>query len=204
MSDETGGAGRPSPDDGGNGGPPAGGGRGGDSPDRREECASGTKAALLREFEQKNDNPTRWPWWGQFLLALAALGTACVLLIAIPTYIAPTHIVPKTDGGEVGTTNLLPLTTLIVVFIGLTTMTISAMFLFMTFRIDRGTKTTAQRVAGKVARKVAVDKMTKDTVGKICDIEKIGEDAKRCIKEAGNERGQRADRACNGRGQGRG
>lgn len=132
---------------------------------------------MLREFEQKNDNPTRWPWWGQLILAIVALATACGLLIVIPAYIAPKAIV-----GGAKVTNL-PFTTLVVVFIGLTTMTISAMFLFMTFRIDRGTKATAERVAQKVAE----DKVTDDAVDQIRATREIGEKAKERIEEARDE-----------------
>lgn len=106
---------------------------------------------------------------------------ACGLLIVIPTYIAPKAVV-----GGAKVTNL-PFTTLVVVFIGLTTMTISAMFLFMTFRIDRGTKATAREVAGKVARKVAEDKVTDDAVDEICKIRKAGKEAKEEVKKAGGD-----------------
>ena len=82
---------------------------------------------------------TRWPWWGQFLLAVIALSIACVLLIWLPMEIGSKT---RNDTGNT-------LTTFIAVLVGLTTMTISGMFLFMTFRIDRGARLEAQRVAEK-------------------------------------------------------
>lgn len=77
---------------------------------------------------------TRWPWWGQFLLAVIALSVACVLLIWLPVEI----------GSKTASTSFPPM---IVVFVGLTTMTISGMFLFMTFRIDRGARLEARNAA---------------------------------------------------------
>ena len=185
MSDETGGAGRPSSDGGGNGGPPAGGGRGGDSPGGRGESASETKAAPLREFEQKNDNPTRWPWWAQLILAIVALVIACGLLIVIPVYVASMR-----GGVESMDRSLMAM---IAVFVGLTTMTISGMFLFMTFRIDRGARAeagkVAEKVAGKEARRIAqrVVKAKVDAVkAKTEAVEKIrkaGDDAVKRVEE---------------------
>ncbi len=132
-----------------------------------------------------------WPWWGQLILAIVALTVAGFLLIFIPM-----KIVPEAVGGEAMVTNL-PFTTMIVVFVGLTTMTISAMFLFMTFRIDRGTKATAREEAQKVAEKVAVEKMTEEAVGAIRGIRVTGRRASARIEEVGNEARARTEEAGN-------
>ena len=70
---------------------------------------------------------------------------------------------------------------MIVVFVGLTTMTISGMFLFMTFRIDRG----ARAEAGKVARKAV--KAELDIVGAAREarekITRAGDDVVKRVEE---------------------
>ena len=184
MSDELGGAGRPSPDGGGNGGPSAGGGRGGDSPGGRGESASETKATPSRKFEQKKkkknreNDRTRWPWWAQLILAIVALVTACGLLIVIPVYVASVR-----GGVESMDRSLMAM---IAVFVGLTTMTISGMFLFMTFRIDRGAKAEAGKVAGKEARRIA-RKAVKAELDAELGIVRTAREAREKITRAGDD-----------------
>ena len=61
---------------------------------------------------------------------------------------------------------------MLAMLIGLTTMTISGIFVFMTFRIDRGTKLTAHWTASKVATDT-VEELVKKVVGKkICKARK--------------------------------
>ena len=96
---------------------------------------------------------TNWPWWGQFLLAVIALSIACVLLIWLPMEMVAKA---RNDTGNA-------FTTFIAVLVGLTTMTISGMFLFMTFRIDRGARLTAREEARSVAKKEAREVAEKDT-----------------------------------------
>lgn len=98
---------------------------------------------------------THWPWWGQFLLAVIALSIACVLLIWLPIEIGSRMASGSNDTGSTEETAFTTFAPMIVVFVGLTTMTISGMFLFMTFRIDRGARLTAREEAGREARKVA-------------------------------------------------
>ena len=106
---------------------------------------------------REGEDRTQWPWPAQFLLAVIALATAVVLLIWIPMRVAP----GLAGGGSGGAAPDLSM--MMAVFIGLTTMTISGIFLFMTFRIDRGTRMTAQRVAQEVgkaeAKEVAREEM---------------------------------------------
>ena len=191
MSDETGGAERPSPDGGGNGGPPAGGGRGGDSPDKQEGGASATKAAPSCELKRKKNDckndQTRWPWWGQLILAIVALATACGLLIVIPMY-----IVPKAIGDADGVSRSFM--AMITVLIGLTTMTISGMFIFMTFRIDRGAKTEAREVAEKEAGKVAKKEARKAVDDKVgAAVEEAEKEAVRLVGERVRAAGEEAE-----------
>ena len=94
--------------------------------------------------DDKDDlQQTRWPWWGQFLLAVIALSIACVLLIWLPVEMVAKA---RNDTGNA-------FTTFIAVLVGLTTMTISGMFLFMTFRIDRGARLAAREEARSVAER---------------------------------------------------
>ena len=160
MSDETSRAERPSPNGGGNGDP----------------LAAAEALPLRRMGESK------WPWWGQLILAIVALGTACSLLIVIPTHVASMH-------GEVGVVNR-SLMAMITVFVGLTTMTISGMFLFMTFRIDRGAKAEAGKIAEKEAKKVAKEvarKVAEDRVKDKIDFVRAQAETVEKIKVAGGE-----------------
>ena len=104
-----------------------------------------------------------WPWWGQFLLALAALGVASWLLIYMPTMSAD-RVVAATGKDKVD--GLVVWGPMFAVLIGITAMTITGIFIFMTFRIDRG----AREVARKVAREEAQREIKKSDI--IQDAEK--------------------------------
>ena len=109
---------------------------------------------------EKTKDRTRWPWFAQLLLALAVLLTAVILLIWIPMRTAPS-LVGGTPGGATQDFSMM-----MVVFVGLTTMTISGIFLFMTFRIDHGTK----NLASDIAREIAISearKTAKEETGKV-------------------------------------
>ena len=104
-----------------------------------------------------------WPWWGQLLLALAAMVLAGILLIGLPLFIANLNFTEDRNQS-----NLDIWQTMITPLIGLTTMTISGIFVFMTFRIDRGARAEAIRTAQKVTEqyierniKKAVDEQLK-------------------------------------------
>lgn len=113
---------------------------------------------------QKTKDRTKWPWFAQLFLAVTALATAVVLLIWIPMHAAPA-LVEESPGGASPY-----FSTMMAVLVGLATMTISGIFLFMTFRIDRGTREVAQREAKKISRKISMDvanKKTKEVVREI-------------------------------------
>lgn len=79
-------------------------------------------------------------WWGPFVLGAFVLLLVSVLLIGFPMWIAAE--VART-GGDIANV-LVPM---VAVLIGLTTMTISGIFLFMTLRIDRGARLEARSAA---------------------------------------------------------
>ena len=99
------------------------------------------------QTSRKTKNRTKWPWGAQLFLAVTALVTAVTLLILIPMRVAP-DLAKETSGGA-----SLDFSAMTTVFVGLATMAISGIFLFMTFRIDRGTRRTAREVAEKAAGK---------------------------------------------------
>ena len=91
----------------------------------------------------------RWPWWGQFLLAFFALIFIGVLLIGLPIWSA-SHWGER-SGAEASDV-WIPM---IAVLVGMTTVTVSGILLFMTFRIDRGTKLQAEWTAKAIAETIA-------------------------------------------------
>ena len=97
----------------------------------------------------EHGSKTRWPWWGQFLLAVIALVTASGLLIFMPVLSASQV---AGDGGAGGLAVWGPMFS---VLIGITSMTITGIFVFMTFRIDRGARAEAREVAKEVAQEEA-------------------------------------------------
>ena len=117
-------------------------------------------AQTPQKTEDREDDRTRWPWPAQFLLVVIALATAVVLLIWIPMHVAPSFV----EGSSRGTAPDFSM--MMAVFVGLTAMTVSGIFLFMTFRIDRGTKTTARRVAQK-AGEAKAEEVAKNELGKL-------------------------------------
>ena len=97
-----------------------------------------------------------WPWWAQFFLAVIAMALAALFLIGLPYYVmsAENWRNPGTATAPSGAW-----TAMIPVLIGFTTMTISGIFLFMTFRIDRGAKAEARDTAKKVAEDIIGEKV---------------------------------------------
>ena len=92
-----------------------------------------------------------WPWWGELLLAVSALAVIGILLIGLPVWSAT-----QFSGGVAASDVWIPM---MAVLVGLTTITVSGIFLFMTFRIDRGTKLQAEWTAKAVAETVACDQV---------------------------------------------
>ena len=94
---------------------------------------------------------SEWPWWGQFILAMFAMVLAALFLIGLPYAMTVAIENPeKLHAADVWTA-------MIPTLMGLTTMTISGIFVFMTFRIDRGARAEAQKTANKAVAE-AVDK----------------------------------------------
>ena len=92
----------------------------------------------------------RWPVWAQVTLALSALVLGGVLMIGMPLLLA--GYLGKVTGDASGLHVWGPM---IATLLGLTTMTVAGIFLFMTFRIDRGVRLRATEVSREVAREVA-------------------------------------------------
>ena len=95
------------------------------------------------------------PWVARFILYLV------VLLLAAFMIVLPIWSIQR-YGTTTGSDLWGPM---LAVLIGLTTMTISGIFVFMTFRIDRGTKLTAERQAKKIAE-TTVTKVVENVIGK--------------------------------------
>ena len=87
-----------------------------------------------------------WPWWAQFFLALFAMALVALFLIGLPYVMT----VAFEHSGNRGTTEAW--TAMVPALLGLTTMTISGIFVFMTFRIDRGAKAEARAAAEEIAK----------------------------------------------------
>lgn len=104
------------------------------------------------EQQPRNDE---MPWVARFILYLV------VLLLAASMIVLPIWSVQR-----YGTTSGSDLWgPMLAVLIGLTTMTISGIFVFMTFRIDRGTKLKAEWTAKEIA-KTTIIKIVKKVIGK--------------------------------------
>ena len=132
-------------------------------------------AGDLADSGGRNRNPfSDWPWGAQFAAVMTVLVLASFLLIVMPVLgvMRLNESSGVTDGMEVWGTMLAAL-------LGLTTMTISAIFLFMTLRIDRGARAEARKAAEKEMRdatkkaeeaaRSAIDGAIKTEVGKAHD-----------------------------------
>ena len=97
----------------------------------------------------------RLPWWARFVLYLSSLGLAAFMMV-LPVWSVQRY--GATSGVDLWGPVMATL-------VGLTTMTISGIFVFMTFRIDRGTKLTAQRTARRIAEST-VEEVFNKVIGK--------------------------------------
>ena len=96
------------------------------------------------------------PWVARFILFVLILLLAA-FMIGLPVWSIQRY------GATTGIDLWGPVVTML---LGLTTMTISGIFVFMTFRIDRGTKLKAEWTAKKTAEK-AVKEVINKVVGKL-------------------------------------
>ena len=142
----------------------------------------GSSASTAGQSRNKTDgksentqkkNREKWPWGAQFVLALVALLVLVGLIVLLPIYSAS-----KLSVNGVALDAVKIWTPMLSVLIALTTMTISGIFIFMTFRIDRGTKREAKTQARKKARKVA------ETVAKT-KLDETAEQAKEILNAIG-------------------
>ena len=119
----------------------------------------------------------RLPWWARFVLYLSSLGLAAFMMV-LPVWSVQRY--GATSGVDLWGPVMATL-------VGLTTMTISGIFVFMTFRIDRGTKLTAQRTARRIATST-VGKVVREVIGE--KIAKALKTIKKQLDEASGEMGE--------------
>lgn len=113
--------------------------------DRQNTDASGGKQTQAND--PKRDS---WPVGVQFIFAVLVLLVVSVLLIGLP--ILSASIVSNETAGIALTDVVIPM---FAVLIALTSMLVTGTFVFMSFRIDRGTRLEARREAAKAAKKEA-------------------------------------------------
>lgn len=104
------------------------------------------KDANRKTKNHQSQKQEEWPLWVLLILIVVAFGAAATLIIGLPIWNAVQF---ARFGGNYGDA----WSPMIAVLVGLTTMTISGIFVFMTFRIDRGAKLEAQQTAEKTAKK---------------------------------------------------
>lgn len=134
----------------------AGPGTGGVEMEEKEGTHANGKSASRREGDSRHAKRAsgEWPWGAQFSLAVVAMLLAALFLIGLPYFVmsAENWRNPGTAAAPSGAW-----TAMIPVLIGLTTMTISGIFVFMTFRIDRGARAEARDTAEKIAKEKVND-----------------------------------------------
>ncbi len=104
--------------------------------------------------DKKKDETEKWPDFMQFVLMVPMLLLSGFFFIVLPMMVATKF---GFSFNEVAGTkvDVEMWGTLIAVLLGLTTMTVTAIFLFMTFRIDREVKEITKLAAGEAASRVA-------------------------------------------------
>ena len=93
-----------------------------------------------------------WPGWAKFWLAFATMIFIGCIWIGLPALSALESV--KAQGS--GTVDYTPM---ISVYAAMTTATITGIFLFMTLRIDRGTRLKAESVAKDKMDKIVAEKI---------------------------------------------
>ena len=116
-----------------------------------------------------------WPKWAKPVFALAV----AAIWIGMPLVAAWSLSAQTVQAG--GIVDYQPV---LVVLVGMTTATITGTFVFMTFRIDRGTKKKAGEVAKKAAAKAAKEKLTDAIEAEKKKLDEVVEDAKKAVKDA--------------------
>lgn len=129
-----------------------------------------------------------WPKWSKPIFALAAMILLGGTWIGLPLMSAWRLVENSPQATDV---NYQPM---MAVLVAMTTATIAGIFLFMTFRIDRGTRLKAEKVAKDAAVKVVkgrlrkFDRKSKRKFEKFeqaskCKLDKYDEDAERKVEE---------------------
>ena len=115
-----------------------------DGNDDRKGAGDRTAGDLAGGGGANHGTLSKWPWGAQFAAVMTVLVLASFLLIVMPVLgvMRLNESSGVTDGMEVWGAMLAAL-------LGLTTMTISAILLFMTLRIDRGARAEARKAAEK-------------------------------------------------------
>ncbi len=101
-----------------------------------------------------------WPDWAKFWLALATMIIIGGVWVGLPVLSALESV--KAQGS--GTVDYSPMMS---VYIAMTTATITGIFLFMTLRIDRGTRFKAESVAKDKMDKIVAEKIEEMILGAV-------------------------------------
>ena len=120
-----------------------------------------------------------WPAWAKLTLTLAALVCIGGVWVGLPVLSAVSLI--DSSVPQNADLNYMPM---ISVLIAMTTATITGIFLFMSLRIDRGTRNTAEKTAKKTAKKVtkkAINEAVREARQKVDD---VVENSEAVVREA--------------------
>ncbi len=120
--------------------------------------------------DKKKDETEKWPDFMQLVLMVVMLLLSGFFFIVLPMMVATKF---GFSFNEVTDTkvNVEMWGTLIAVLLGLTTMTVTAIFLFMTFRIDREVKEITKAAAHDAAEDAAKKEVEKVAKEKVDDVE---------------------------------
>ena len=117
-----------------------------------------------------------WPEWAKPTMALAAMILLGGAWIGAPLLIAWQLMKQNTGATAM---NFQPLTT---VLVAMTTATIAGIFLFMTFRIDRGTRLKAESVAKREIEKRTTEEIRKRIQEALSEVDTfVGETGPRAV-----------------------
>ena len=107
-----------------------------------------------------------WPWPVQFATLLFVLAIATFLIVL------PVLVVRVLDDEYAFSSETDLWAAMIGILLGLTTMTVSGVFVFMTFRIERGARLEAQDTAAKTAKETAKETMDNEKKAVINEMNK--------------------------------
>ena len=102
-----------------------------------------------KKNESEGRKPWEWPWQGQLLLFVLVIAAATLIFVFPPAFARLLGVSPIVEGGA----------SWVAPYVALTAVLISGIFLFTTFRIDRGARFEARNVAREESCKVASEEM---------------------------------------------